>query len=55
MKAVYKQAAMDLAVEYTYALKLGDEMGITVSDEEVDKAFDEHLTVGVWSEALRRF
>ena len=46
MKAVYKQAGMDLAVEYTYALKLGDEMGITVSDEEVDKAFDEHLTVG---------
>lgn len=46
MKAVYKQAAMDLAVEYTYALKLGEEMGITVSDEEVDKAFDEHLTVG---------
>lgn len=46
MRVVYEQAAMDLAVEYTYALKLGREMGIAVSDEEVDKAFDDHLKVG---------
>ena len=42
----YKRAALDLAVEYTYALKLGKEMGITVSDAEVDEAFDEHRKVG---------
>ncbi len=46
VRAQYKQAAMDLAVEYTYALKLAEEMGITVTDEEVDAAFNEHLRVG---------
>lgn len=42
----YKQAALASAVEYTYALKLGQERGITVTEEEVDKAFDEHRKVG---------
>lgn len=42
----YKQAAMLAAVTYTYALKLGKEMGITVTNEEVDQAFDEHRKVG---------
>lgn len=42
----YKRAALDLAVEYAYALKLGKEMGITVSESEVDAAFDEHRKVG---------
>ncbi len=42
----YKQAALSSAVEYTYALKLGREMGITVSNEEIDTAFDEHRKVG---------
>ena len=42
----YKQAALYSAVEYTYALKLGREMGIAVTDEEVDTAFDEHRMVG---------
>lgn len=42
----YKQAALASAVEYTYALKLGKERGITVTDEEVDKAFDDHRKVG---------
>lgn len=42
----YKQAAMLAAVTYTYALKLGREMGITVTNEEVDQAFDEHRKVG---------
>ena len=42
----YKQAAMLAAVTYTYALKLGKEMGVTVTNEEVDRAFDEHRKVG---------
>lgn len=42
----YKQAALYSAVEYTYAAKLGKEMGVTVTDEEVDKSFDEHRKVG---------
>lgn len=41
-----KQAALDAAVEYTYALKLGREMGITVSEEEITKTFDDHRKVG---------
>ncbi len=42
----YKQAALRSAVEYTYALKLGKELGITVPETEIDKAFDEHRKVG---------
>ncbi len=42
----YKKAALYSAVEYTYAVKLGEERGIVVSDTEVDKAFDEHRKVG---------
>lgn len=42
----YKQAALASAVEYSYALKLGRERGITVTEEEVDKALDEHRKVG---------
>lgn len=42
----YKKAALYSAVEYTYAVKLGEERGIVVSDAEVDKAFDEHRKVG---------
>lgn len=42
----YKQAALRSAVEYTYALKLGEELGLTVTSSEVDKAFDEHRKVG---------
>ncbi len=46
VRQLYKQAALYSAVEYTYALKLGHELNLTVSDEEVDKAFDEHRKVG---------
>lgn len=42
----YKKAALYSAVEYTYAVKLGEERGVVVSDTEVDKAFDEHRKVG---------
>lgn len=41
-----KEAALRSAVEYTYALKLGKEMGLSVSDEEIDEAFEEHRKVG---------
>ena len=42
----YKEAAMEQAVMYTYALKLGKEMNITVTDNEITQAFDEHRKVG---------
>lgn len=42
----YKQAALYSAVEYTYALKLGKELNLTVSEQEIDQAFDEHRKVG---------
>lgn len=41
-----KEAALRSAIEYTYALKLGKEMGIEVSKEEIDEAFDDHRKVG---------
>lgn len=42
----YKEAALEQAVMYTYALKLGEEMNITVTEEEITQAFDEHRKVG---------
>lgn len=42
----YKQAALNSAVEYTYAMKLGKELGLTVTEAEVTEAFDEHRKVG---------
>lgn len=46
LRILYKQAALEAAVSYTYALKLADEMGITVTNAEIDKAFEEHRKVG---------
>ncbi len=46
MQADYRQAALSAAVEYAYALKLGKELGIEVTDEEIDAAFDDHRKVG---------
>ncbi len=46
VRDMYKQAAMQSAVEYTYALKLARELGIEVTEEEIDKAFDDHRKVG---------
>ena len=42
----YKRQALTQAEELTYALKLGEELGVTVSDDEVTVAFDEHRKVG---------
>ena len=42
----YKRAALTEAEQYAYALKLGKEMNITVSDEEVAKEFERHLKIG---------
>lgn len=42
----YKRGALDNAEEYTFALKLGKELGIEVTDEEVENAFNEHRKVG---------
>lgn len=42
----YKRAALDEAEDYTFALKLAKELGITVSDEEVEDEFNRHLNIG---------
>ena len=46
VRAEYKRTALEAAVEYTYAMKLGKELGLSVSEEEIDQAFDEHRKVG---------
>ncbi len=46
VREAYKQAALYSAVEYTYALKLGRELNLTVTEQEIDQAFDEHRKVG---------
>lgn len=42
----YKQAALYSAIEYTYALKMGEELRLVVTEQEIDQAFDEHRKVG---------
>ena len=42
----YKRAALTQAEDLTYALKLGRELGLEVTDEEVAATFDEHRRVG---------
>ena len=42
----YKRTALTSAEDYTYAIKLAKELGITVSNEQIDKEFDEHRNFG---------
>ena len=46
LRAEYKRAALTEAEEYTYAANLAKEMGITVSQEEIDNEFSRHLAIG---------
>ena len=46
VRLLYKESALRAAIEYAYAMKLGKELGITVTEEEIDQAFDEHRKVG---------
>lgn len=43
---MYKRVALSEAEEYTYAIKLAREEGVTVSNEDVDAAILEHRKVG---------
>ncbi len=42
----YKEAALLSAVEYSYAMKLGKELGIEVTEQEIDRALEEHRKMG---------
>lgn len=42
----YKRSALTQAEDLTFALKLGEELGLEVSDGEVAVAFDEHRKIG---------
>lgn len=46
MRAHYKRSALTDAENYTYALRFARENGITVSDEDIDKAIADHRKVG---------
>ena len=46
IRSEYKRAALAEAEDYTYALKLAKEQGITVTDEEVATEFARHLKIG---------
>ncbi|MBO4812595.1 SurA N-terminal domain-containing protein [Candidatus Saccharibacteria bacterium] len=46
LKNEYKRAALTEAEDYTYALKLANELNIVVTDEEVQNEFDRHLRIG---------
>lgn len=42
----YKEAALLSAVEYSYAMKLGKELGIEVTEQGIDHALEEHRKMG---------
>ena len=42
----YKRSALSEAEKYAYAIKLAKELGLTVSDEEIDTEFSRHLAIG---------
>ncbi len=46
LKNYYKRVALTSAEDYTYAIKLAKQLGIEVTDEMVDKAFDDHRKIG---------
>ena len=46
LRAEYKRSALDDAEKYSYAVKLAKELGIEVTDEEVDAEFARHLGIG---------
>ena len=46
MTDYYKRQALNSAEDYTYATKLAKELGITVSDDEVNAAVERHRTAG---------
>lgn len=46
MRDYYKRAALTSAEDFSYVEKLAREMDVTVSNDEIDDAFDEHRTAG---------
>ena len=46
MKDYYKREALTAAEDFALAEKFAREMGITVSEQEIDEAFDEHRRAG---------
>lgn len=46
MQRYYKREALTSAEDYTFALKLAKELGIKVSDKEVDEAVESHRKAG---------
>lgn len=46
LRTQYKRSALSETEEYTYAIKLASELGITVSSEEIANEFNRHLAIG---------
>lgn len=46
LRTEYKKSALTEAEKYTYALKLAKELGLTVSNEDVESEFNRHLNIG---------
>ena len=46
VRNAYKRVALNEAENYTYALKLAKQLGVEVTEEMIDQAFDAHRKVG---------
>lgn len=55
MRKHYKKAALEDAEEFTYALKLGKELGVEVTKQEVDQALEDQRKAGGVKRSLESF
>lgn len=55
MRKHYRKAALEDAEEFTYALKLGKELGVEVTNQEVDKALENQRKAGGMKRSLDSF
>lgn len=46
LRLQYKRAALSESEEFAYAMKLAKELDIVVTDEEIEKEFKRHLSIG---------
>ncbi|MBR3386272.1 peptidyl-prolyl cis-trans isomerase [Candidatus Saccharibacteria bacterium] len=55
LRQQYKRSALSEAEEYTYAVKLARELGITVTPEEVESEFNRHRSIGGIERSIEGF
>jgi len=55
LKTQYRRTALTEAEQCVYAMKIGEKLGVTVSEEEIDAEFERHRNVGGVERSLESF